>query len=154
MTEINSKRMYVHNLPENRVVETKINSKPTVGLLVFAFFGLILLFADKVWIFGLIVMAFSLAGVVLIKNHVMTELNGEYAVFYKEGKPDECFFLYWSDVDEWQIMPMKTGLDRLVITLKDGEKVVFPVFSRAKIEKYFKKYAPNRPKVDLDDDDE
>ena len=84
----------------------------------------------------------------------MTELSSDHAVFYKESSREECFYLYWDDVEEWKIMPMKTGLDQLIIELKDGEKVRFTVFSRRKIEKYFKKYAPNIAKVDLDDDDE
>lgn len=154
MSEIRSKRLYCHNLPEDRVIETKINSKPTGGLLVFALLGISLMCVGKVWIFGLLIALASMAGVILIKNHVMTELSSDHAVFYKENSREECFYLYWEDVEEWKIMPMKTGLDQLIIQLKDGERVRFTVFSRRKIDKYFKKYAPNRPKVEIDDDDE
>lgn len=154
MSEIRSKRLYCHNLPEDRTIETKINSKPTGGLLVFVLFGISLMCVGKLWIFGLLITLMTLAGVVFIKNHVMTELSSDHAVFYKESSREECFYLYWDDVEEWKIMPMKTGLDQLIIELKDGEKVRFTVFSRRKIEKYFKKYAPNIAKVDLDDDDE
>lgn len=154
MSEIRSKRLYSHNLPEDRSIETKINSKPTAGLLVFVFFGISLMCVGKLWIFGLLIALMALAGVLFIKNHVMTELSSDHAVFYKDTNREECFILYWDDVEEWKIMPMKTGLDQLIIELKDGEKVCFTVFSRRKIEKYFKKYAPNKPKIEIDDDDE
>lgn len=152
MAEIKSKRLLCRNLPENREVAAKCNSKPIMGLCMFFGVGALLCLTSY-WIFGLIIAVLSLLGLFFIKNQVMTEFNEEYVVFYKEGDTEGCYLLYWEDIDRWKYQNGKAGLDYIQILLKNGEMHTYKIFSRKKMLKYFNQYSPN-PETFLNEDDE
>lgn len=152
MDEIKSKRLLCRNLPKSREVEAKCNSKPVLGLCMFFIIGALLCLTSY-WVFGVLIAVLSLLGLFFIKNQVMTEFNKEYVVFYKEGDLEECYLLYWEDIDRWKYQNGKGGLDFIQILLKNGELQTHKIFSKGKMMKYFNRYSPN-PVIIKNEDDE
>ena len=64
------------------------------------------------------------------------EFFDRYALFYMNNGKDECFVLFWEDVDHWEFSKCKNDLDSLTITLKNHQSVSIKCVSRKKIEKY------------------
>ena len=151
MAEIKSKRLLSRNLPVDRVIELKINSKPYLGLSLFVLLGVAICFTGY-WIFGVIIFTLCLLGLLFIKNQVTTEFNQEYVIFYSEGNSEECFIIYWEDIERWQVLSEKTGLDFIRIQLKNGEKLAYKIFAKNKAVKYFEKLAPNPEESVYDED--
>ena len=77
----------------------------------------------------------------------MIEFYDDYVVFYDEKIVDECFIVFWEDILLWRYQACKGSLDEIEIVLKDERHIRFQVFSKSKILKYFRKYAPNSDEI-------
>lgn len=152
MEELRSKRLKTRNLPSSRIIETKIDTKPYIGLIVVLMIAIACIMTDF-WIFGLLLSLLCIAALIFVKNQCITELNEEFAVFYREGDPEECTVVYWDEIEDWNYVYAKVGLDYIKILMKNGEVLMFKSFSKNKLLKYFNRYAPKKA-IEEDEDEE
>ena len=98
--------------------------------------GVLLLCSDY-YLVGCVITIFAAFYLFFVKNIKLVEFYDRYAFFYTNNGSDECFVLFWEDVERWQIIKGKSALDTLEITLKNHQSVSISCVSSKKIEKYF-----------------
>lgn len=140
---IRSKNLKIRNLPKGHKRLSQINSKPYLFLCLFLILG-ILLFIIKNYILSVLFLVLFIYNFCFVKNEVLAEFYDDYVIFYQIGKhKDECYLLFWDDVDTWKYVRTKKDYDELQLTLKDHKKVAIPCIGKHKTLRYFKRYIQN-----------
>ena len=133
--DVKSKVLKIRNLPcDGKKLDT-ISSKPYGFICVLLIAGIILL-CSNYYLVGCVITIFSAYYLFFVKNIKLVEFFDRYALFYMNNGKDECFVLFWEDVDHWEFSKCKNDLDSLTITLKNHQSVSIKCVSRKKIEKY------------------
>ncbi len=136
---VHSKVLKVHNLPKTGKKIGQVNAKPYLFIIVCLFLGICLLYTSCYLLGVMIVMLFSY-NLLFVRDMVLAEFYDEYAVFYLDQNKDECYLLFWDDIEQWGITKHKRTLDTLDIILKDQKCISFKCLHKRKIEKFFESY--------------
>lgn len=140
---VRSKRLKTRNLPQNNKRIDRVNSKPYVFIVLSLCAGCVMIYKNHYFIGSLISVLF-LYNLVCIKNKIIMEFYPDYVVFYAEHEKDECFILFWEDVESWSYHIGKNDLDTVNVTLKDQSAICFKSLSKRKTMRHFKKYASSK----------
>lgn len=140
---VKSKILKIRNLPCDGTKLETISSKPYVFICFLLLMGIVLLCSDY-YLFGCVITIFAAFYLFFVKNIKLIEFYDRYAFFYTNNGKDECFVLFWEDVEKWEIIKGKSALDTLTITLKNHQSVTISCVSSKKIEKYFQKYTAGK----------
>lgn len=136
---VKSKILKIRNLPcDGKKLDT-ISSKPYMFICFLLSLGVLLLCTDY-YLIGCIVTIFAAFYLFFVKNIKLIEFYDKYVFFYTNNGSDECFVLFWEDVERWEIVKGKGALDTLEIMLKNHQSVSISCVSGKKIEKYFVTY--------------
>lgn len=137
---VKSKVLKIRNLPTDGKKIDQINAKPYMLIIVFLLIGVSLLFT-RVYLMGIVIALLFLYCLLFVKDVVLIEFYERYAVFYLNNDKDECFLLFWEDIEKWSVTSSRNELDTLNIELKNHQCVSLKCVSRKKVEKYFLLYA-------------
>lgn len=138
---IRSKNLKIRNLPKGNRRLDQINSKPYVFLGLFLVLG-VTLFLCRSYLLGSMFIILFFYNFCFIKNDILIEFYDEYVVFYHyNNRKDECFLLFWQDIEKWQYVHTKKDYDQIEVWLKNGKQVSIQCISQHKTLKYFKRYA-------------
>lgn len=137
---VKSKILKIRNLPTDGKKIDQINAKPYLFIIVCLIAGISLM-CTNLYLIGIIITFMFLYYLLFVKDVVLIEFYDQYAVFYLNNGKDECFLLFWEDVQRWSITSNRNDLDLLNIVLRNNECIALKCLSRKKVEKYFLLYA-------------
>ena len=138
--KIKSNRYKCRNLPANYVVTAKIKSKPVVTLGFIAGVGVILLFQDSYFFIGVLLLLFSGYSLFFSKNQTTVEFSDDFVVFYLDDHADECYMIYYNDIEDYEYIRRLFDTDVVRIRLKDHKLLEFKSLDKYKVQKNFEKY--------------
>ena len=147
LVNVRSKILKIRNLPADGTRIDQIKAKPYGFIILFLLLGIAMTFT-RFYIFGFIIAAVFLFYLVGVKDMVLVEFFDCYAVFYLNNGLDECFLLFWDDIEHWEIVSSRRDLDVLNITLKNNQTISLKCLGKKKIEKYFCQYVPCHQHID------
>ena len=136
LVNVRSKILKIRNLPVDGKKLGQIKAKPYGFILLFLLLGIAMTFT-RFYIFGFIIAAVFLFYLVGVKDMLLVEFYDRYAVFYLNNGLDECFLLFWDDIEHWEIVSSRRDLDVLNITLKNHQTISLKCLGKKKIERYF-----------------
>lgn len=138
---VRSKNLKIRNLPKGHKIIDCVNSKPFVFFSICLVMGLLLVLIAQSYLIGGILVVLSLYNFFCIKNEKLVEFYDEFVVFYHiSSYKDECYLLFWEDIESWKIIHTKRDYDELILHLKNGKKVTLKCVSKHKLQRYFKRY--------------
>lgn len=134
---VNSKMLKIHNLPKDGKKVGQVTAKPYLFITVCFCVGVCLLYT-RCYLLGWIIIVLFGYNLVFVKDIVLAEFYEQYAVFYVNHKKDECYILFWGDIEHWSIKKQRHTFDTIDVLLKNQKNVSFKCFHKRKIEKFFK----------------
>lgn len=137
---VRSKILKIRNLPVDGKKDGQIKAKPYGLILLFLCIGLALL-CTQLYFIGIVVVGIFLYYLVFVKDMTLVEFYDTFAVFYLNNGKDECFLLFWEDLDHWEMVSSKKDLDVLNVVLKNNQTVSLKCLGKKKIIRNFKKHA-------------
>lgn len=137
---VKSKILKIRNLPIDGKKVDQIKAKPYMFIIVILLFGIALLWTNF-YLLGILITLFFLYYLLFVKDTLLVEFYDYYVVFYLNNGKEECFLLFWEDIDHWDISCSRRECDVLNITLKNNETLALKCLARKKVEKYFTIYA-------------
>lgn len=139
---VRSKNLKIRNLPKGHKMIDSVNSKPFVFFSFCLVIGVLLIILCQSYLIGGILTVLSLYNFFCIKNEKLMEFYDEFVVFYHiNSYKDECFLLFWEDIESWKITHTKKDYDEILLRLKNGKTVCLKCVSKHKVQRYFKRYA-------------
>lgn len=139
---VRSKILKIRNLPIDGKKIGQIKAKPYGFILLFLFMGICLL-CTRFYIVGFVITAIFIYYLFFVRDMVLVEFFDRYVVFYLNNGKEECFLLFWEDIEHWNITSSRRDMDVLNIILRNNQTIALKCLGRKKIEKYFNEYASN-----------
>ncbi len=136
---VRSKILKIRNLPTDGELIDHINAKPYLFILVYIAIGLALMFT-RLYLIGIVITFMFLYYLLFVKDVTLIEFYDKYAIFYLNNGKDECFLLFWEDVEKWSISSSRNDLDVLNIVLRNQESIALKCLGRKKVARYFVTY--------------
>lgn len=136
---VRSKILKIRNLPKGDKRIDHVHAKPYVFISICLAIGIGLL-CTRFFLAGIIVTLIFLFYLIFVRDMILIEIYDQYAVFYFINEKDECFLLFWEDIEKWEVINSRTDLDVLNITLHNHEMISLKCLSKKKVIKYFVKY--------------
>ncbi len=138
--EVRSKVLKIRNLPQGNKRIGSINAKPYAFFVVTLIAGILLVMKQS-HLIGSIGIILSLYQLCFTQNEKLAEFYVDYAVFYHiNDHKDECFLLFWEEVEDWQCICKHSGYDRIEITLNNQKNVSLRCVDQHKINRYLKRF--------------
>lgn len=146
---VRSKMLKIRNLPKGHRRLGSINTKPIDLFIAVLAFGVVLIAVKSLFI-GTFLIAFSLYNILFIRGDCLAEFYDDFVVFYHvNSHKDECYLVFWEDIDKWQVLKNRKHYDELIIGLKNNTIVRFPCVSKIKLARYFRRYAQGSTREDV-----
>lgn len=137
---VRSKVLKIRNLPKDGNRIDYVNAKPYLFIIICLLIGTGLLFT-RVYILGILMLGLFLYYLIFVRNMILIEFYETYAVFYLMNGRDECFLLFWEDIEHWDITSSRGEIDVLNIRLLNHETIALKCPMKKKVVQYFKRYA-------------
>lgn len=137
---IRSKVLKIRNLPVDGKKIGQIKAKPYGFIVLFLLTGIAMLFT-AFYVVGIIIAGVFTYYLLFVKDILLVEFFETHAVFYLNNGKDECFLLFWDDIDHWEIISSRRDFDVLNIILKNQQTIALKCLGRKKIVRYFEAYA-------------
>lgn len=138
--DVRSKILKIRNLPQGDKRIGSINAKPYAFFVVVLLTGILSVMKEH-YLFGSIFIIVSLYNLCFTQNEKLAEFYADYAVFYHiNDHKDECFLLFWEDVEGWQCMRRHSGYDMIEITMHNQKSVSLRCVDKHKIDRYLKRF--------------
>lgn len=138
--KVKSNRFKCRNLPKSYTINEKIKSKPIMMMVVSGIVGAVLMIDQKLIAIGVVLVAISLYGLFLTKNHTIIGFGDDFVIFYLDDHEEDCYLIYFNDIERFEFVHSTFDVDRLKLELKDHRKLEFKLFERHKVESNFKKH--------------
>ncbi len=135
-----SNRYKVRNLPENYPVKDVIKNKPVFAMFVFMLIGGVMIFSTK---YALIGAVFALVGgytLFFAENKVSVEFSQDFMVVYLAEQEEECFLIYYNEIESYKYCAKMYQTDEVQIITKDRKMFEFKSLDRRKMKKFLKAY--------------
>lgn len=148
--KVKSNRFKCRNLPKNYEVSTQIKSKPVVMLTVGIVVGCFLLIQKTSFFVGIFLIGMGIFGLVSTKNPITVEFSNQFMVCYLDDHQEDCYLIYYDDIDHYDYKRKIFDTDVVRITLKNRKVFEFKSLDRHKILKNLNK----KINVEIEDDEE
>lgn len=148
--KVKSNRFKCRNLPKNYEVRTQIKSKPVFMLIVGIIVGCFLLLQKTSFFVGIFLIGMGIFGLLSTKNPTTVEFSNQFMVFYLDDRHEDCYLIYYDDIDHYDYKRKIFDTDVVSITLKNRKVLEFKSLDRHKILKYLDKNV----RVEIEDDEE
>lgn len=135
-----SNRYKKRNLPENYPVKNVIKVKPIFAMLVFILIGGIMTFSTNYKLIGAVFAVIGGYTLFFTENKVSVEFSNDFMVVYLEENEDECFLIYYNEIESYQYKAKMYQTDLVQIITKDRKMFEFKSLDRRKMKKYLKEY--------------
>ena len=137
-----SKELKTYNLPEDRIMLSKIDAKPTELLFVFFVAGIFLLvFRQYIW--GIAIISGSICAAAFLPSRTLAEFYFDFMVLYNHANKNTCEIIYYDDVVAWNYS-YGMGYDTLNIRLVDDSSHNVDGFSRFLFENHMNRYLKDK----------
>lgn len=146
--KIKSNRFKCRNLPAEYKVRATIKSKPIVTMGLIAVIGVILLFQNAYFFVGVLLLFFSCYSLFFSKNMTTIEFSDEFVIFYLDDHLDECYMVYYDDIENYEYKRKLFDTDILKIRLKNQKILEFKSLDKMKVQKNMHKYVHVQKTVD------
>lgn len=133
-----SNRYKKRNLPENYSVIDVIKIKPIFAMFVFLLIGSIMVFSTNYKLIGGV---FALIGgytLFFAENKVSVEFSNDFMVVYLEDQEEECFLIYYDEVESYRYRARMYQTDYVQIITKDRKMFEFKSLDRRRMKKFLK----------------
>ncbi len=137
---IRSKVLKNRNIPSSGNLLGKVCSKPYGIIIIGIMMGTILL-SNEHYISGIVILFLFSYYLFFVRNLKLIEFYDQYAVFYLHNGKDECYVLFWEDIESWMILSKWNDTDKLKVVLKNHEIITLNCIGKKKIKKYFLTYS-------------
>lgn len=149
--KVKSNRYKCRNLPANYEVNAKIKSKPVITLAFIACVGVILLFEGSYFFVGVLLLFFSGYSIFFSKNQTTVEFSNDFMIFYLDDRSEECYLIYYNDIEDYEYKRKLFDTDVVRIKLKNHKLLEFKSLDKYKVQKNFEKYVHLKK---IEDDEE
>ena len=136
---VKSKVLKTRNLPVDGKLIDHCNAKPYLFILLAISIGALLLMT-RFYLIGFVILCFFLYYLIFVKDVTLIEFYDKYAVFYFNNAENECFLLFWEDVEKWQVHSSRKDFDQVEVTLRNQQVVSLKCLERKKLERYLTTY--------------
>ncbi len=138
-----SKELKTYNLPEDSMVIAQIDAKPTFLFGIMITFGLFSLMMQIPKAYGIILILFSLAGLIYMPRVVLMEFYNDYLVVYNKADKNKCVLIYYDEVLSWYYS-RGTNHDYLYIELEEGKQERVEAFSKTVFESNMNRFLKDK----------
>lgn len=138
--KVKSNRYKCRNLPTHYSVNQVIKAKPVFAMLVFFVIGFVMLFHKNYWYMGAFFCAIGGYTLFFTKNNVAVEFSDDFMVVYLDDKSDECYLIYYDEVDKFQYQAKMYETDIVRIFMKNKKIFEFKSLDRRRLKKNLNKY--------------
>lgn len=149
--KVKSNRFKCRNLPKNYDVNVQIKSKPVTMLVLGIIMGCMILLQQKYFFVGIFLIGMGIFGLIFSKNPTTCEFSNQFVVFYLDDHEEDCYMIYYDDVDHYEYKKKIFDTDTIKITLKNHKVLEFKSLDRKKI---LKNLDMNIHPIKIEDDEE
>lgn len=128
------------NLPENYSVIHAIKTKPVFAMFVFLLIGGIMVFSTNYKLIGAVFAIIGGHTLFIAKDKVSVEFSNDFMVVYLEDNEEECFLIYYNEVESYNYCARMYQTDYIQIITKDRKMFEFKCLDRRKMKKYLKEH--------------
>ena len=144
MSQLQSQKIRIRNLPLNLAVTKKVHVKPVAELWLLIILGILVVFMRPyIMAFGMILITLPLFGLLVLPDRKLCDFTPKYLILYNQRNRQDCMLVYWDEIVSWTYERHSLN-DLLVILLKDGRTETQEVFSRFYIKRAMEQYAPHK----------
>ncbi|MEG0345942.1 MAG: hypothetical protein RR435_06675 [Erysipelotrichaceae bacterium] len=135
MNNIKSKHLKIRNIPKEKVKLASIGSKPYLVLSILLIISIMTL-TTRFRLFGLILTIFFIYCIVFLKDNSTVEFYNNFVIFYDENSAEDCYLIFYHEIDSWYYKKNLSDLDVVYFILNDGSKLEFKSLSESKMKKH------------------
>ena len=136
-----SKEIKAHNLPSERRIIHRLETKPYVLLGVVLALGIVTFrFNTMLAIAITSTMAYA---IVILPSRTLLDFTEFYVVMYNQASKSDCIMIYYDEIVSWSYRK-GTLEDELSIELIDGSIERIECFNRHKVRRLMSDLAPNK----------
>lgn len=135
-----SNRYKRRNLPENYQVIGAIKSKPIFAMWTFLIIGGIMVFSTNYKLIGAVFAIIGGHTLFFTENKVSAEFSNDFMVVYPSDQEEECFLIYYNEVETYKYVARLYQTDYVQIITKDRKMFEFKSLDRRKMKKFLKLY--------------
>lgn len=135
-----SNKYKIRNLPENYPVIQSIKTKPVFAMFVFLLIGGIMVFSTNYKLIGAVFAVIGGYTLFVEKNKVSVEFSNDFMVVYLEDNEEECFLIYYNDIETYNYRARMYQTDYIQIITKDKKMFEFKCLDRRRMKKYVKEF--------------
>ena len=140
-----SQYIKIRNVPEEiRKKAPGIHVKPwfVLGLCLIVSVSLLIL---KPYMIGITlpIVILTIFAMVVMPDRVLLQCTSEYLILYNHNDRTDCTLVYWDEIVSWKY-EYHSNVDTLKINLIDDNTESIEMYSKWKVLKIMKKYAPNK----------
>lgn len=133
--KIKSNRFKCRNLPKNYDVKAVVKSKPIFMMCLALALGIVLIFMKSYMFVGILLLGMALFGLIFSKNPVTVEFSDQFVVFYLDDHQEDCYLVYYEDIDRYEYKRKVFDTDVLQIVLKNQKVLEFKSLDKKKVTK-------------------
>ena len=135
---VRSKQLKIRNLPQDEKKKDCVSTKPYLWFLCTLIVGISLIFFFHLYLIGGLLVSVSLYYLIFIKNEILVDFYDTFAVFYHVSPfSDDCFLLYWDDVESWHFRSRTYDYEELMVRLKNGKEISLRCACKHKMQRFF-----------------
>lgn len=134
-----------YNLPNDRILVSKIDAKPKYLYGLIIIFGVISVFDDAARIYGIVLICFAAFSLFFMPAVSMIEFYKDYLVLYNKADKNNCFIAYYDEIDTWWYS-WSPKRDFLHIELTDGSEIKIEAFSKPIFEARMNQFLKDKRK--------
>lgn len=140
-----SKAIKSYNLPQDRIVDFRIDAKPYSAIVVLTGIGFCLSIINNLKVTGFALVSLGIFAVFFLPRRILLEFSSDYVVIYNKANHYDCFMIYYNEIINWLYIK-KVYSDELCFELKDGSTIIIECFGPRRTERLLNMYAPGKKK--------
>lgn len=97
--------------------------------------GIVLIFMKSYMFVGILLLGMALFGLIFSKNPVTVEFSDQFVIFYLDDHQEDCYLVYYEDIDRYEYKRKVFDTDVLQIVLKNQKVLEFKSLDKKKVTK-------------------
>lgn len=140
-----SKELKVYNLPNENLLLSEINAKPTFLFVILIVLGIISFAFNVPTTYSVALISIGFICFVATPRVTLMEFYSDYMITYNRADRNTCMIIYYSEVVSWHYLRNATK-DTLVIELEDGSIEKVNAFSKTIFENRMVRFLKDKHK--------
>lgn len=138
-----SMELKTYNLPNEKILLSEINAKPTWAFIALTILGVISLITGIPAIYGVMMIAIGIMCAIFMPKVPLIEFYNDFFIMHNRAEKTKCVLIYYNEVKSWFYSWNPTE-DFLFVELEDGSVEKIKAFSKTLFEIHMNKYLRNK----------